>query len=433
MIYLILLLGTILRLISLNQSLWLDEATSALVAKMPLAYIFTKFLPGDFHPLLYYLILKYWVNVFGSSEVSLRIPSVIFGVLTIYFVYLIVRKISDKKTALIASSFSATSGLLIYYSQEARMYSLAALLVCISIYLFIEKKWMWFSILLILIGMTDYVSLLILPVFWIFGKKDIKKMFLAHIPLILAFALWSPIFISQLRTGFSITGTAWWQILGVASFKNAALIPVKFILGRISFDDNILYTAVVVFAAGLFGYLLFKAKKTSNLIWMWLIVPIILGIFLSFKIPTLSYFRFLFCLPALYILVAAGIEKSGRYKKLFLIIILIINILSSLYYLLNPNFWREDWRLAVKTIGFDIVVLPSDSQGEALQYYGKANQIVYYKDFNGGPKQIWLSRYVATIFDPGDLAAKKIESLGYNMTGEYNFNGVVMDKYAHRN
>ena len=154
-------------------------------------------------------------------------------------------------------------------------------------------------------------------------------MFLAHIPLILAFALWSPIFISQLRTGFSITGTAWWQILGVASFKNAALIPVKFILGRISFDDNILYTAVVVFAAGLFGYLLFKAKKTSNLIWMWLIVPIILGIFLSFKIPTLSYFRFLFCLPALYILVAAGIEKSGRYKKLFLIIISIINILSS--------------------------------------------------------------------------------------------------------
>ena len=89
--------------------------------------------------------------------------------------------------------------------------------------------------------------------------------------------------------------------------------------------------------------------------------------------------------------------------------------------------------MAVKTIGFDIVVLPSDSQGEALQYYGKANQIVYYKDFNGGPKQIWLSRYVATIFDPGDLAAKKIESLGYNMTGEYNFKGVVMDKYAHRN
>lgn len=48
MIYLILILGLALRLISLNQSLWLDEATSALVAKMSFSQIFGSFLPRIF-------------------------------------------------------------------------------------------------------------------------------------------------------------------------------------------------------------------------------------------------------------------------------------------------------------------------------------------------------------------------------------------------
>lgn len=68
-----LVLGLVLRLVSLNQSLWLDEATTALVAKMSFTDIFTKFLPGDFHPPLYYLLIKVWVFLFGDSEVVLRI------------------------------------------------------------------------------------------------------------------------------------------------------------------------------------------------------------------------------------------------------------------------------------------------------------------------------------------------------------------------
>src|SRR5512146_2727928 len=110
----VLVVGLVARLISINQSLWLDEATSALVAKMSLGDIFTKFLPGDFHPPLYYLILKYWVMVFGSSEVSLRFPSVIFGIGTVYLVYLIGKKLINNKVGIIAALLTATSGLTVY-------------------------------------------------------------------------------------------------------------------------------------------------------------------------------------------------------------------------------------------------------------------------------------------------------------------------------
>jgi len=193
-VFLFLVLGLAFRLISLNQSLWLDEATSALVAKMSFTDIFTKFLPGDFHPPFYYLVLKLWTYFFGFSEIGLRIPSVIFGVATIYMTYLIAKKVFDKNVGLTSSLLVATSGLAIYYSQEARMYSLAAFLVSLAFYLFISKKWLLFSITLLLIGATDYVSLFVIPVFLVINYKRCKKVLLSLIPLCLGLFVWLPIF-----------------------------------------------------------------------------------------------------------------------------------------------------------------------------------------------------------------------------------------------
>ncbi len=430
----ILLLGTVLRLISINQSLWLDEATTALAAKMSLADIFTKFFPGDFHPPLYYLLMKGWGSLFGLSEISLRTPSVIFGILTIYLIYLIAKKIFDTKTARIASILAATSGLLIYYSQEARMYSLAAFLVTLLFYLFLEKKWMLFSIFLPILAMTDYVSLLIIPVFWLLGYKDWRKLALAHIPLFIILIAWLPTFLSQLSGGFSVQGSAWWNLLGTISLKNIALIPVKFIFGRISFDNKILYGAVSLASAFLYVFLLILRRPlkdfSSKVVWAWLVVPILLAILISIKIPILYYFRFLFCLPAFYILAAGGLTSlKGKTFWIFSSVVILINIASSSLYLFSPKFQRENWRAVAEAVGTDAIIYPSNSQKEALTYYQKGGQIVYFQNFSGEPRAIWLSRYVWQIFDSKDMARIKIENLGYNKVQELNLNGVEFWKY----
>ena len=67
MIILVLFFSLLLRLISLNQSLWLDEATTALVSQLPVYDFFSKFMPADFHPPLYYLVIHYWTLLFGTS------------------------------------------------------------------------------------------------------------------------------------------------------------------------------------------------------------------------------------------------------------------------------------------------------------------------------------------------------------------------------
>jgi uncharacterized membrane protein len=97
-----------------------------------------------------------WTSVFGYSELAIRLPSVIFAVATLVLVYKIVLKILPKNTfvALLAASLLATSQLHIYYSQEARMYSMVTLLSSLAIYSFLEilgdsKKliaWVGFSL-----------------------------------------------------------------------------------------------------------------------------------------------------------------------------------------------------------------------------------------------------------------------------------------------
>ena len=435
--WLIIFAGLLLRLISLNQSLWLDEATTALVSKMSLADIFTKFLPGDFHPPLYYILMKGWVSLFGFSEIALRIPSLIFGLGLIFFVYKIAKNLFDKKTAIISSLLVSTSGLLIYYSQEARMYMLTALLVTAAVYFFFEKRWILFSVFLALIGLTDYIALFILPVFLIFSGKDFKKVVKSLIPLVLILAYWSPIFIKQLSGGLGVEKSAWWGILGTLSWKNIALIPTKFILGRVSFNNPVLYGTIAGSSILLYSYIVGKnilrqPLKVSpcKVILGWFAVPIILGIFVSVKIPVLYYFRFLFCLPALYILVAKGISGLSEQKsQLVLGIVLILNIFFSGKYLFDNRFHRENWRDISLIVGSDKIVFPANFQKEALTYYNKGGNIIYYKDFLGGEPQIWLSRYVWDIFDPNDEAKAKIEGLGYNKVQEIGLNGVEFWKY----
>lgn len=437
MIILILIVGLILRLISLNQSLWLDEATSALVSKMSLGDLFSRFMPFDFHPPLYYLILNFWVKVFGSSEISLRIPSVIFGVLTVYVVYLISVNLKLKNKYL-ASLLLATSGLHVYYSQEARMYSLATLLVSIVVYLYLKRSWLLLSITLPILFLSDYLSILILPVLLLYvlvnDNKNVTRLLSSILMSVLTVIVWMPIFARQLSRGLDLKNNmdAWWNILGTVSVKNVLLIPTKFIIGRITLDNKSLYMVIVLFCFTIFGILILRSK--NKLVKYWLFLSLVFGVLLSLFVPTLTYFRYLFVLPAFYILVADGIEHfSQRYQNILIIIVLAINLSTTSVYLLNNKFHRENWRDMSRIIGSEKIILPSNSQMEALTYYGKDSQVINRSQLAGDVREVWLSRYVWEIFDPMDTTRKYVEDLGYNKVSDINLNGVLFYKYENRN
>ena len=96
MIIFVLILGFILRLIGINQSLWLDEAITANVVRLPINKIVSDFSANDFHPPLHYWFLNIWQKIFGDGVVMMRLSSVLFSLITIYLVFLIGKEIKNK-------------------------------------------------------------------------------------------------------------------------------------------------------------------------------------------------------------------------------------------------------------------------------------------------------------------------------------------------
>lgn len=449
-VFLIFILGTILRLISINQSLWLDEAIGALVVKnMSFLEIFSKFPLADNHPPLYYLTLKFWTNIFGYSEVGLRSLSVLFGIGTVYLVY----KLTKSK---IATLLIATAPLHIYYSQEARMYVMAGFLAILAIYLFIKNKFLPFSLIICALVFTDYVPVFLLPVFWIWAivmKKDKiwwKKFLLSHVPIILLGLFWLPVLVYQSAVGKKLIETlpAWQNIAGGATLKQATLFWNKLILGRISFYPKEIYFGLIILSSIPFILALKKSINKENLIyWLWFLVPPALGFIVSFIFPAFIYFRFLFVVPAFYILV------SKTESKLLIVLMILVNLLGWGIYTVDKHQQREDWRQAVYIVESNLkdneaVVLNYPEAFAPYKWYSTkedqvlavANSISVNSDLTKikvsnllkNYKAVYYFNYLEDLTDPTGVVQNELEVLGFKNSNTFSFNDVGEVKYLIR-
>jgi len=126
----VLLLAFALRVYRLgDQNVWWDEGFSVWVARHDLGTL-TTIAAGDTHPPLYYWLLHPWMLVTGPSEFAIRFPSLMFGVIAVALVYRLGRRLGGRSPILVATLATlllATSRFHIWWSQEIRMYSLAAM------------------------------------------------------------------------------------------------------------------------------------------------------------------------------------------------------------------------------------------------------------------------------------------------------------------
>ena len=122
-----------------GQSLWYDEGVSVAMAPRDLLAIAVD-AAADIHPPLYYYLLHFWTAVFGTSEFAVRWLSLTFGVALVATVFKIGQRLLGDRIGLTAAFFTAISTLLIYYSQETRMYMQVAFFGGLSTYLFLRVQ-----------------------------------------------------------------------------------------------------------------------------------------------------------------------------------------------------------------------------------------------------------------------------------------------------
>jgi mannosyltransferase len=115
------------------QSYWFDEALTAKLVAMPFGDMLHDIPRTELTPPLYYVLAWPWAHVIGTQEAALRALSALFGIAAVPVAWLIGRELVSRTVGLFAAALVAFNPLLVWYSQEARPYSLLMLLAALSL------------------------------------------------------------------------------------------------------------------------------------------------------------------------------------------------------------------------------------------------------------------------------------------------------------
>jgi 4-amino-4-deoxy-L-arabinose transferase-like glycosyltransferase len=135
------------------QSLWRDEVDAICFAQAPLAKdlsqtalsftptcppnipeLLAAFTEPGFNGPLFFLILRGAIGLWGYSEFALRFFSLLCGVLSVALIITLGTRLFNRAVGLIAGALLAFSAYQVWYSQEAKMYTLITMLALASIY-----------------------------------------------------------------------------------------------------------------------------------------------------------------------------------------------------------------------------------------------------------------------------------------------------------
>lgn len=388
-ILVVLLLGLVIRMNNLGkESFWIDEGFSVHDAHLGPSQVI-KAASSEHYPPLYYLILHYWMILFGDSEFSVRFVSVIFGFLSIFMIYKIGTLLFNKNTGLISSLILALSIFHIWSSQEARMYSLVVLLTICSFYFFVrllEKMtykvsiaYVFFTTLLIYTHYYGFFIMIAQNIYfltlYLFSKKsksdNFLRWFLLQGILVILYIPWIGILLNQLlnvKKGYWIAQPGIGSVIdsfvtfsGTKSFLLFFVIlsffsmqTYKKIKGKINCKDFFCSLESYCWNVSLLG-----ANKIYLLL-LWLLVPIAFPFIISWLFMPIYLTKYtIVASVAFYLLVARGIENITNNARIKLVIIILLISFSFVhiktYY---SSIKKEQWREVASFI--DINAKPND-------------------------------------------------------------------------
>src|SRR3989344_3404040 len=252
-IYPILIIAGLLRFYNNTAlALWHDEAFSALYMRYSWDEMMYR-IGLDVHPPLYYWILRLWTGFAGEHLMSLRLLSIIFGVLTVWAAYAFVKVAWGRRLALLAALAIALNPFQIQYALEARMYTLGTFLALWSSYFMAKalqsegvrkKYWIGYSLTVAAILYTHYYLVFTIAAQGLFilmhiikyrSYKNILAAAAVYAGAAILYVPWLPTFMQQVArvqesywipsmTAWSIPGTLWKMIFGGTGMRNSVLL-----------------------------------------------------------------------------------------------------------------------------------------------------------------------------------------------------------------
>lgn len=343
-----LLVGFAMRYSHLNfQSLWLDEIYTMNMADPAnsIKDIYRLSQTNDALSVLYFILLNTVFKIFGFSAVVARFYSLFFGVVAIYFTYLLGKEIRNKNTGLYAALILSVNYFHLFYSQEARVYTMYMAFATLSFLHLIKflknannKTAVYyglFSLLMILshfFGLFVLVSQAVIVALWCLYKKTnvktiIIKGLISVLIIVVGFLPVLPILLFLSK----VSGT-WIPPLSNRVFAD--------VYSSFFGDSFLLITCSIIFML----FVLFKAFNSKNdnhendksedltsqllLLLPWILVCFFIPYIKSFlEFPILQSRYLISILPAIMVLLAIAFDliKSNSLRNALLVFFMLLS------------------------------------------------------------------------------------------------------------
>ena len=356
-----------------SEGVWIDELFSirdATSGSLIDVYRTTSTRP------LYYLLLNLWIR-FDSSEVWLRLPSVIFALISVFLIYRVGRRIASEAEGLVAATLLTLSPLFINHAQEIRMYvlslclGLAGTLFLVNALLIAPDQrpqqktlagWCLFRVLAVLTFPLNVT--LLLP-----DAIAVLLRFRQERSVLFDFAKWSALLLlcflpavapiakdAAPSSAYAVDRSRYLAPPGL----NNLIYPLKYWMVppqvvRIGPVAHYFYKALTLPIAGLLGVALIQKHRSPALLYTaaWFVLPLVPIIIFSRIAAQIWEPRYvLFVSPYLFLLLAAGFMRLWRQWKIAAIVIAAVYTVGMggaiAHYFTVQN--RPDYRSNVETI-----------------------------------------------------------------------------------
>ncbi|MEA3337859.1 MAG: glycosyltransferase family 39 protein [Chloroflexota bacterium] len=405
----ILLIAFALRVHQLDsQSLWYDEAVTAQLVQQDLADL-GRWTADDIQPPLYYLAVDRWATLAGTGEWALRFPSAMFGLVMVCLAAILARRLFGWQAGLLAALLAAIHPLWVYYSQEARMYTLLTALGMLAGYALLRvlsagdrdgpRRYLWWAVFVISgIAMlyTHYFAAFLLAALGgffllsiaIWRRSDFGRLLVegiaAAVLIALAYLPWLPNALGRFQID-----TSYWQ--GTLKLNEALRhLAINFSTGETVLEQQATTLAWIVFAIAIaclvalvWAAIARKPQATDATaadkaavstgsetapamalayLLMTLVLPVLAILLLAYRTPKFNPRYLMLASPGLVLLLAGGLAVPFQYGRsakrpwrsalqatalILLAGLLVIFLYADRNWYEDPAFTKDDWRGAV--------------------------------------------------------------------------------------
>lgn len=377
-----------------TKSFWGDEIWSIKFATLS-GQEFINALAEDYHPPLYFILLKIWIYFFGIGELALRSFQLLLGSFFLFSVYLLFNKLIPNRKFHPVFILFILSGELWLYLPMLRYYILSSTLVVLSTYIFLEwiinkrkKHFYYLLISYILILYTDYPSAAVISIhfaYLFFIKVElIKKYLLLIIITTASFIPWAIILLSQISKLLKREQVADLTTSQLALFLKVGYSLYAFVFSEVVYPFEPLAVTLIILLVLILSFgLNYSTMKTKKYYIGFTVLNILGGILFTSLLTTFiskhtSFIytpsRTFFAFPFVYLLIAFLYEilKSKKWKVISITAFLILNVYSIYNYSANRHFlmpvYASPWKAVLSEIkGEDGFILADET--EVYKYY----------------------------------------------------------------